>query len=72
MTIVNDDSRIISEQSFELIDDARGLIYDRRMFIIQSTGACTIKHFGFVIHRRHGKLVCLFVEASVFVLARRH
>ncbi len=38
MTIVNDDSSIFSEQSFQLIDDARGVIYNRRMFIIQATG----------------------------------
>jgi hypothetical protein len=37
-TIVNDDSSIVSEQSFLLIDDARGVIYDRHMFIIQATG----------------------------------
>ncbi len=38
MTIVNDNSSIISEQNFQLIDDARGVIYDRRMFIKQATG----------------------------------
>jgi hypothetical protein len=38
MTIVNDDYSVVSEQSFLLIDDARGVIYDRRMFIIQATG----------------------------------
>ncbi len=43
MTIVNDDSSIISEQSFQLIDDARGVIYDRRMFIIQATDLCQLK-----------------------------
>ncbi len=37
MKIVNDDSSIFSKQSFQLIDDARGVIYDRRMFIIQAT-----------------------------------
>ncbi len=38
MKIVNDDSSVVSEQSFQLIDDARGVIYDRRMFIILATG----------------------------------
>ncbi len=38
MMIVNEDSSIVSEQSFLLIDDVRGIIYDRRMFIIQATG----------------------------------
>ncbi len=37
MTILNDDSSIISEQSFQIIDDTIGVIYDRRMFIIQAT-----------------------------------
>jgi hypothetical protein len=37
VTIVNDDSSIVSEQSFQLVDDARGVIYDRYMFIIQAT-----------------------------------
>ncbi len=34
-------------------------------------GACTLKHYGFVMYGLHSKLVCLFVEASVFVHARR-
>ncbi len=37
MTIVNDDSSVVSEQSFKLIDDDRGVIYDGPMFIIQAT-----------------------------------
>jgi hypothetical protein len=36
MTIVNDDSSAVSEQSFKLIDSAGGVIYDRRMFTIQA------------------------------------
>jgi len=39
MMIVNDDSSVISEQSLQLIDKARGVIYDHRMFIIQATVA---------------------------------
>jgi hypothetical protein len=35
--IVNDNSSVVSEQSLQLIDYARGAIYDRRMFIIQAT-----------------------------------
>ena len=38
MTIVNDDSSIVSEQSFWLIVDGRDIIYRHRMFIIQATG----------------------------------
>ena len=44
MTIVNDDSSIVSEQRFLLIDDARGVIYDCRMFIIQATDLSMDKH----------------------------
>ncbi len=36
MTIVNDDSSIISKWSSKLIDDARVIIYDRNMFIVQA------------------------------------
>jgi hypothetical protein len=41
MTIINDESNAVSEQSFQLIDNAKGVIYDRRMFIIQVTGLKT-------------------------------
>ncbi len=44
MTIVNDDSSIISVLSFFLIDDARGIIYDRHMFIIEATRAYQVEH----------------------------
>ncbi len=37
MTIVNDDSSIISKWSSKLIDDAKGVIYNHCMFIIQAT-----------------------------------
>ncbi len=30
-----------------LSDDARGIIYDRKMFVIQATGAFTAKYYGF-------------------------
>jgi hypothetical protein len=36
MTIVNDDSSIVNKLEALLTDDARGVIYDRRMFC--STG----------------------------------
>jgi len=38
ITIVNDDSSIISKLETSLIDDAKVVIYDRNMFIVQSTG----------------------------------
>ena len=37
-----------------------------------SPGAYTIKLYGFVMCRLPNKLVCLIVQASVFVKARRH
>jgi len=38
VTIVNDNSSIISKWSCKLIDDPRVSIYDRNRFIIQATG----------------------------------
>jgi hypothetical protein len=42
MTIVNDDSSINSEQSLHLNDNARGVIYENRMFIIQAIGVMNL------------------------------
>jgi hypothetical protein len=38
MTIVNDDSRVVNKLEASLTDDARVIIYERRMFIVQATG----------------------------------
>jgi hypothetical protein len=38
MTIVNDDSRVVTELETSLTDDARVVIYNRHMFIVQATG----------------------------------
>ncbi len=38
MTIVNDDSRVIHKLGASFTDDARVIIYDRHMFIVQATG----------------------------------
>ncbi len=38
MTIVNDDSRVINKLEASLTDDARVVIYDHHMFIVQATG----------------------------------
>ncbi len=35
--IVNDDSSIVNKLETSLIDDARVIIYDRHMFIVQAT-----------------------------------
>jgi hypothetical protein len=38
MTIVNDDSRVVNKLEASLADDARVIIYDCHMFIVQATG----------------------------------
>jgi len=38
MTIVNDDSRFVDKLEASLSDNARVIIYDRHMFIVQATG----------------------------------
>jgi hypothetical protein len=39
MRIVNDDSRVINKLETSLTDDARVVIYDHHMFIVQATEA---------------------------------
>ena len=41
MTIVNDDSIVINKLETSLTDDARVIIYDRQMFIVQAKGDIT-------------------------------
>jgi hypothetical protein len=50
MMIVNDDSRVINKLETSLTDDEGVIIYDRHMFMVQATGACTIKLFTVVIY----------------------
>ncbi len=38
MTIVNDDSRVVNKLEASLTDNARVVIYDRHMFMVQDTG----------------------------------
>ncbi len=38
MTIVNDDSRVINKLEASLTDDARVIIYNHHMFIVQARG----------------------------------
>ena len=45
MTIVNYDSSIINELGGSLTDDARVVIYDHHMFIVQATGVEHILSF---------------------------
>ncbi len=37
MMIVNDDSRVVNKLETSLPDDARVIIYDHHMFIVQAT-----------------------------------
>ncbi len=38
MMIVNEDSRVVNKLKTSLTDDARAVIYDHHMFIVQATG----------------------------------
>ncbi len=38
MMIVNDDSRVVNKLETSLTDDARVVIYDSHVFIVQATG----------------------------------
>jgi hypothetical protein len=65
VTIVNDDSSIISKLNFKLIDNPRVVIYDHNRFITQTLGCSTF--FIFVNALKYDKLVCLSLE-SLFKL----
>ncbi len=45
MTIVNDNSSVVSKLSFKLIDNLRVIIYHRHRFIIQATGLVNVLAF---------------------------
>jgi hypothetical protein len=45
MTIVNDDSRVVNKLEASLTDDARVVIYDRHIFIVQATD-CTLMNLS--------------------------
>ncbi len=38
MTIINDDSRVVTKLETSLTDNARVVIYDHHMFIVQASG----------------------------------
>ncbi len=42
MMIINDDSRVVNKLEALLTDNARVIIYDHHMFIVQATGVTTI------------------------------
>jgi hypothetical protein len=50
MKIVNDDSRVINMLEASLTDDARVVIYDRHMFIVQATGGQSSNLYLSVVH----------------------
>jgi len=45
MMIVNDDSSIVNKLEDLLTDDARSIIYDRHVFIVQATGVKSLTDF---------------------------
>ncbi len=53
VTIVNDDSSVISKWSFKLIDDLRVVIYDCHRFILQATGSSTSLAWYHIISIRY-------------------
>jgi tRNA threonylcarbamoyladenosine modification (KEOPS) complex Cgi121 subunit len=55
MTIVNDDSRVINKLKTSLSDDARVVIYNRHMFIVQATELLALK-MGHSIRRLSNSL----------------
>ncbi len=48
MMIINDDSRAINKLEASLIDDARVVIYNRHIFIVQATGV-GLQYFSYMI-----------------------
>ncbi len=48
MTIVNDDSRVITKLETSLTDDARVVIYDHHMFILQAIGEYFRRYSSFL------------------------
>ncbi len=42
MTIVNDNSRVVNKLEASLTDDARVIIYDCHMFIVEATGLISV------------------------------
>jgi hypothetical protein len=51
MTIINDDARNINKFDASLTDDARVIIYDHRVFIVQATGHPWLKKLPVVSQR---------------------
>ncbi len=64
VTIINDDSSIISKRSVKLIGNSRVIIYDCNRFILQVTGVNVIKLFSLLQRTRPNKLECLYLAIT--------
>ena len=73
MMIVNDDSRFVNKLEASLADDARVVIYDRHMFIVQATDVNAIKLFSSSLMLRENKLKCFQSSLTIIkdLLTRR-
>ncbi len=58
MMIINDDSKVINKLKASLTDNARVVIYDCRMFIVQATGTYTLKSSLYIYYFSH-TFVCV-------------
>jgi hypothetical protein len=72
MRVINDDSSVIIKWSFKLIDTARGVIYNRHMFIVQATDLWpSVIHnglFSFIIVAQWQKAQLIILRSSVQIL----
>ncbi len=58
--IINDDFSIINKLETSHIDDARVVIYNHHMFIVQATGVNVLKHLFFVTNAKVFVIVHFF------------
>ncbi len=64
MMIVDDDSRVVNKLEASLTDDARVIIYDRHMFIVQTTGCRGYETFSV---NDANKVECLNLVSFLFL-----
>ncbi len=57
MTIVNDNARVVNKLEASLTADARVVIYDRHMFIVQATDFSSLISMFLSIHIYYGKML---------------
>ncbi len=58
MMIINEDSRVINKLKASITDNARVVIYDCHMFIVQATGTHALKSSLYIYYFRH-TFVCV-------------